>query len=187
MGTAQANQAFAYSIDDHNIARGLFEQAYEPLLKIARCRRRRAVSSPTMMTEDILHDCFLKLSGKTIWQSQEQFMRTANIAIRQVIVDHARKKLTLKHGSGINDFSYDDNEHTLPEYQESPEQILNINDLVNQLEVKMPRLSQVVEARYFAGLTESETASTLGVSERTVRRDWQLAKAWLAEKMDAAV
>ncbi|WP_371192739.1 ECF-type sigma factor [Glaciecola sp. SC05] len=185
MGSAEANSTFEYSTDDRNIARGLFEQAYEPLLKIARNRRRRVGLGATMMTEDILHDCFLKLSGKTIWQSQEQFMRTANLAIRQVIVDHARKKLTLKHGSGKSNFSYNEDDFTLPEYQESPEQILTINDLIDQLEVKMPRLSKVVEARYFAGLTEAETAMSLGVSDRTVRRDWQVAKAWLAEKMDS--
>lgn len=164
------------------MATGLLTQAYEPLLNIARNRRRRVGFNATMMTEDILHDCFLKLSGKTIWQSQEQFMRTACLAIRQVIVDHARKKFTIKRGNGNNNLTYNDNEPVLPEYNETPEQILAINVLLEQLEEKKPRLSKVVDARYFAGLTEAETAIALGVSERTVRRDWQTAKAWLADK-----
>lgn len=183
MSTPETNPNDDYTEEERNMAGSLLEQAYEPLLNIARNRRRRVGFNATMMTEDILHDCFLKLSGKTIWQSQEQFMRTASLAIRQVIVDHARKKLTLKHGSGKSNFTYNDNEPVLPEYSESPEQILAISDLLEQLEAKKPRLSKVVDARYFAGLTEAETASALGVSERTVRRDWQIAKAWLAEKM----
>lgn len=187
MGAPEVNRQFEYTEEDRNIANGLLEQAYESLLTLARTRRRRVVFSSTLMTEDILHECFLKLSGKTIWQSQEQFMRTASLAIRQVIVDHARKKLTVKHGSGETNLAYSENHSVLPEYNETPEQILSINDLLEQLEEKKPRLSKVVDARYFAGLTESETASALGVSERTIRRDWQIAKAWLAEKIDPAV
>lgn len=186
MSATQTNKIEGYSDQERRIASHLLEQAYEPLLRLARNRRRRVAQSATLMTEDILHDCFLKLSGKTVWQSQDQFIRTASLAIRQVIVDHARKKLTVKHGSGNNNLALNEDEALLPEYSETPEQILSINDLLEKLECKKPRLSKVVDARYFAGLTESETAIALGVSERTIRRDWQLAKAWLAEKMDSS-
>lgn len=187
MGSAEVEVTNGYSAYERGIANGFIEQAYDSLLSLARSRRRRAGLSHTMMTEDILHECFLKLSGKTVWQSPEQFMRTASLAIRQVIVDHARRKLTQKRGCGERSLSYDDAESVLPEYKETPEQILIINDLLEQLEAKQPRLSKVVDARYFAAMTEAETASALGFSERTVRRDWQTARSWLAEKMDISV
>ncbi|MBT1451235.1 sigma-70 family RNA polymerase sigma factor [Glaciecola sp. XM2] len=183
----QAGRLSGQSNEDNIIANGLFKDAYDALLTLARNQRRRVGLSATMMTQDILHNCFLKLSGKTIWESEEQFMRTASIAIRQVIVDHARKKLTIKRGSGKQNLTYQDNQTILPEYNETAEQILLINDLLEQLKQKQPRLAKVVDARYFAGLTEAETALALGVSDRTIRRDWRLAKAWLAEKLEASI
>jgi len=138
-----------------------------------------------MMTEDVLHESFLKLSGKTVWQSPEQFLRTASLAIRQVVVDHARSRLALKRGGGAQQIEYVDGDTILPEFNETPEQILIVDDLLQQLEAKQPRLSKIVDARYFAGMTEAETATALGLSERTVRRDWQAARSWLAEKMNA--
>lgn len=179
--------SIGYSTADLTIAEGFVNEAYEPLLQLARARRRRAGLEFTMMTEDILHECFLKLSGHTVWQSSEQFLRTASLAIRQVIVDHARQKLTLKRGAGASNLTYDDSQSVLPEYQETAEQIVELNDLLEQLASKQPRLAKVVDARYFAALTEAETAISLGCSERTVRRDWQAARAWLASKMDMVV
>jgi RNA polymerase sigma factor (TIGR02999 family) len=187
MSAREASRVIEYSDEDNKIADGLFNDAYDALLALARNRRRRVGLSATMMTQDILHNCFLKLSGKTIWQSEEQFMRTASLAIRQVVVDHARKKLTIKRGSGKQNLTYQDDQSVLPEYNETAEQILLINDLLEQLKQKQPRLAKVVDARYFAGLTEAEAALALNVSDRTIRRDWRLAKAWLAAKLEANI
>lgn len=172
-----------YRTEERAIAAGLYESGYESLLALARNRRRRAGFRDTMMTEDILHECFLKLSGQTVWQSPEQFMRTAALAIRQVVVDHARRKLTHKRGNAENNLTYDDETSLLPEFNETPEQIVVLNDLLEQFEQQQPRLAQVFDARYFAGMTEVETASILGMSERTVRRNWQAARAWLADRL----
>lgn len=179
----ESNEVTSYTAQERAIAEGLVDNAYEALLLLARNRRKRAGLSHTMMTEDILHECFLKLSGKTIWQSPEQFMCTASLAIRQVIVDHARRKLTQKRGCGEINLAYEEGDGVLPEYNETPEQIVMVNDLLEKLEATQPRLSKIVDARYFAAMTEAETASALGFSERTVRRDWQTARSWLAEKM----
>ncbi|MEM5517213.1 ECF-type sigma factor [Henriciella sp. AS95] len=178
--------ATGYSDEERKIAGGFIELAYEPLLELARNRRRRAGFHDTMMTEDILHESFMKLSGKTVWQSPEQFLRTASLAIRQVIVDHARRNLTAKRGEGKSAVEYIDDETVLPEFSETPEQILIVNDLLQQLEAAQPRLAKIVDARYFSGMTEAETASAFGLSERTVRRDWQAARNWLAKMMQAA-
>lgn len=172
-----------YSEEEKLIANEFVKSSYQALLTLARSSRRRARCNDTMMTDDILHEAYLKLSSKTVWQSKEQYMRTASLAMRQVIVDHARHKLALKRGGVQTDISYEDGAPVLPEYNETPEQIIVLNDLLERLELKQPRLSVIVDARYFAAMTESETAFALGLSERTVRRDWQTAKAWLAHKM----
>tara|TARA_R110002167_G_scaffold1441_38_gene6997 strand:+ start:4532 stop:5101 length:570 start_codon:yes stop_codon:yes gene_type:complete len=175
-----------YTEDEKAIACEMAKYSYQALLSVARDRRRRSRFHDTMMTDDILHEAYLKLSGKTVWQSQEQYFRTASLAIRQVIVDHARHKIAQKRGGSQVDEVYQEGDGVLPEYNETPEQILVLNDLLARLEQKQPRLSMVVNARYFAAMSETETASALGLSERTVRRDWQLAKTWLANKMTKA-
>lgn len=172
-----------YTDEDRVIAHGFIEESYDVLLELARNNRRRAGFHDTMMTEDILHESFIKLSGKTVWQSQEQFIRTASLAMRQVIVDHARKNLTQKRGGANKDISYEELKEFLPEFNETPEQIVILDNLLKRLEEKQPRLLVIVDARYFAAMTEAETALALGISERTVRRDWQIARAWLADKM----
>ncbi len=172
-----------YSEEERAIAHGFINDSYDVLLGLARANRRRAGFRDTMMTEDILHESFIKLSGKTVWQSQEQFIRTASLAIRQVVVDHARKNLALKRGGSNIDVSYDEQSEFLPEFNETPEQIVILDNLLKKLEEKQPRLLVIVDARYFAAMSEAETALALGISERTVRRDWQIARAWLAKKM----
>ena len=172
-----------YVDDEVRVADGLAAAGYQSLLTLARNRRRRAGFSDTMMTEDVLHESFLKLSGKTVWQSQEHFLRTASLAMRQVVVDHARRKLADKRGGGQAGESFEEAADRVAGFDETPEQIAVIDDLLQQLAEENPRWLRVVDARYFAGLTEPETAALLGLSERTVSRDWKDARAWLAARM----
>ncbi|MEM6820270.1 MAG: ECF-type sigma factor [Pseudomonadota bacterium] len=180
MSETDADRVSGYEPEERRIAEGLVEDAYEALLRIARTRRRRAGFSDTMMTEDVLHESFLKLSGRTIWQSQKHFLKTASLAMRQVVVDHARRKLTQKHGGGQFAVDLEDAENLLAEFSETPEQIVGIAELLGQLAEENERWLQVVDARYFSGMSEAETAEMLGLSERSVRRDWQQARQWLA-------
>ena len=172
-----------YSEDERALADGFVRGAYDVLLDHARKRRRRAGFQDTMMTEDVLQECFLKMSGRQAWQSQEHFLRSAMLAVRQVVIDHARSQLTAKRGEGRRALPLDEVGSLTPEFGETPEQLVIINDLLMQLERENPRWVRVVDARYFNGMTEAETAAVLGVSERTVRRDWQAARAWLETRM----
>lgn len=183
MTRADEDDIGGYAADEIEVAEGLARAGYDALLALARNRRRRAGFSDTMMTEDVLHESFLKLSGRTVWQSQEHFLRTASLAMRQVVVDHARRKLADKRGGGQPDARLDDAAELVAGFGETPEQIVIIDDLLRQMARENPRWSRIVDARYFAGLTEEETAALLGLSERTVRRDWKVARAWLAERM----
>jgi RNA polymerase sigma factor (TIGR02999 family) len=173
-----------YGDDERQMAGRFVEDAYDSLLAHARYRRRRANFRDTMMTEDVLQECFLKMTGQKAWSSPEHFLRSAILAVRQVIVDHARSRLTAKRGSGQRALSLDDAEDLMPEFGESPEQLVIINDLLTRMETENPRWVRVVDARYFSGMSEAETAAILGLSERTVRRDWQAARAWLEAEMD---
>jgi RNA polymerase sigma factor (TIGR02999 family) len=156
---------------------------YETLKQIARAKRRRAGSNQTMLTTDLLHESWLKLRHHDDWENEAHFLHTAALAMRQVLVDCLRKKLSQKRGSGASHLSYEEVAECLPEFSETPEQIVVINNLLDGLGEVKPRLAELVNLRYFGGFTERETARILGITSRTVRRDWLLAKAWLAAEM----
>ena len=164
------------------LAAQLVTENYDRLIRIARQRRRRAGVGDTLRTEDIVHESFRKLDGDQHFVDSDHFMHAATLAMRHIIVDYARKKLAAKRGGGQGHAETDVD--GLPEYSESPEELAAIGDLLERLEQENPRWMRIVDARYFAGFTETETAALLGVSDRTVRRDWTDARAWLAERMD---
>lgn len=172
-----------YTPIDYRIADQYFAECYDALLQIARQRRRRASVQDTFGTVDILHETYLRLTTRPAWDSRQHFLSTAALAIRQVIIDHARRKAAAKRSSGLPDLSLDADERLLPEFNETPEQIVIIGDLLSQLSAAHPRWLKVLDCRYFAGMTETETALALGVSDRTIRRDWADVRNWLAERM----
>lgn len=174
-------ESSGYTEVERSSAAQLFEQHYEDLVRLARGRRRRANMADTLMTQDIVHESFLKLGQNDNWQNSNHFLCSASLAIRHVIIDHARRKLTAKRKVEIADGQIEP--ENIAEYSESPEELVAIGNLMDMLEAAQPRWAKIVDARYFAGMTEDETASMLGISDRTVRRDWTEARAWLAEKV----
>ncbi|MFN7055645.1 ECF-type sigma factor [Hyphomonas sp.] len=172
-----------YALIDQRLADLYFAECYEALLQIARQRRRRSRMHDTFGTVDILHETYLRMTGKPAWQSRQHFLSTAALAMRQVIIDHARRKAAAKRSSGLPDLSLDNDQRVFPEFNETPEQIVVIGDILEQLGEANPRWLRILDCRYFAGMTEAETAETLGVSERTVRRDWVMVRGWLADRM----
>jgi RNA polymerase sigma factor (TIGR02999 family) len=110
-------------------------------------------------------------------------MRASAMAMRQVLVDDVRARLTLRRGEGAAHVPLEEAEHVAA--QDSDERVLAIDEALQRLVALNPRLSQVVECRYFAGYTESETAEVLGISVPTVQRDWVKARAWLHRELGA--
>lgn len=161
----------------------LIVQHYDTLKSIARTKRRRANAGQTLLTTDLLHESWMKIRRKGDWQDEAHFMRTAALAMRHVLIDYARSKLAQKRGENAQHCSYDEIADCLPEFKETPEQIILIADLLKRLADVNPRFVNVVDMRYFGGYTEAETASALGITARTIRRDWKIAKAWLAAEM----
>lgn len=163
----------------------LISMHYETLKQIARAKRRQHRSGQTLLTTDILHECWLRLRNAGHWNDEAHFMRTAARAMRYVLLDYSRKKLSEKRGDGAPHQSYDDIMDGLPEFRESPAEIVEIGDLLGKLSTLNPRYVEIVDMRYFGGYTEKETADILGVTDRTIRRDWTVAKSWLAAEMTA--
>lgn len=180
---AQAH-ASSYSAQERDLATRLIVENYQQLVMIARQKRRRSDGQSTLATIDLLHEGLLKLGTDWHFNSREHLLRSANLAMRCVIVDHARRKQAAKRGGEAVQVDVD--EALLPEFAETPEQVVAIAELMDLLAAENERWMLVVDARYFSGMTEAETALTLGISERTVRRDWQEARQWLARQLGVA-
>lgn len=162
----------------------LLAETYDVLRRIASRQLGRQRPSATLNTTMIVHEAWLKLShdDSRRFADQNHYLATASRTMRQVLVDHARRKLAEKRGSGAEHVNIDD--YQIPGSTAETE-ILDIDAALGALAKKAPDLERIVECRFFAGLTVEETAQALGRSVRTVERDWARARAYLAECLDS--
>lgn len=160
----------------------LIPMVYEELRRTARRELARRRPGDTLDTTALVHEAYLKLvgTGDPAWNDRTHFLAVAATAMRQIIVDHARRRKTARHGGGFHEVSLDER-RLLPD--EQAEDLLALDEALDQLAALNARLSQVVECRFFGGLTVPETAAVLGRSPRTVDRDWKKAKAWLYREL----
>ncbi len=170
-------------LEDAGAARQAAERllglCYDDLKRLARSQRRIAGQRPDLLTTDLLHECYLKIRSKTDWTDRAHFMRTAALAMRQIVIDHARAYSAQKRAGDMPEAEVREIAGWFSSVNENPEEILVVGDLMEKLWTMSGRAARVVECRYFAGFTEEETASALSVSERTIRRDWAWARAWI--------
>jgi RNA polymerase sigma factor (TIGR02999 family) len=117
------------------------------------------------------------------WQDRGHFFAISARAMRRILVDHARRRGAKKRGDGMPVFTLTDIDPAIDQTATHADRILAIDQAVTALGRVQARLAQLVECRYFAGLTEEETAEALGVSVRTVQRDWIRARAWLLKTL----
>jgi RNA polymerase sigma factor (TIGR02999 family) len=162
----------------------LVELVYVELRTIARARMNGEQAGHILTPTGLVHEAYLRLASDANprFQNRAHFFAVAARAMRRILVDHARardaaKRDSAQHGSGPGSL-------TLP-LPLSAEQILALNDALRALAELSPRQCEVVELRYFAGLTEEEVAEVLGVTRRTVNRDWALARTWLHRRMQS--
>ena len=148
------------------------------LHRLAHHYMSRERAGHTLQTTALLNEAYLQLvdDPKRNWQNRTHFMAAAAQLMRRVIVDYAREHRSLKRGGGALKVSLD--EAALVTEKQS-EELLALDEALERLEVQDPRKSQIVELRYFGGLTVEETAEFLKLSHRTVKREWRMAKAWL--------
>lgn len=148
---------------------------HDELIEIARSRRRRHAPQNTLATLEILHEAYLKLDNGYEFSSTRHFLAVASMAMRQVIVDQARQRLAAKRQMTDELLETDDGDQS--------ERIVEISLLLDRMAAVNKRWRQVVDARYFGGMTDQEAAFLLAISERTVRREWNDARRWLATQL----
>jgi RNA polymerase sigma factor (TIGR02999 family) len=162
------------------IARELMPLFYEDLRRVARRERFRVGAGATMQTTALIHDAYLKLQNLAAFNNREHFLRASALAMRHVLVNHARDRLAHKRGGGAPEVSLDEAQDVAAP---TDEVVIEVNDALQRLAQLSPRLAQIVECRFFAGYGEEETALALGLTDRTVRRDWVKARAWLRREL----
>lgn len=154
---------------------------YADLRGIARRERFRAHAGATLCTTALVNEAWLKLQRSHGWQGRQHFLATAALAMRQVLVNDvlARRAAKRSHGLEVVDLDEAADDSSCVD----DETILAVSGAVERLAGLSPRLARVVECRFFAGFSESEAAQALGVTDRTVRRDWLKARAWLYREL----
>ena len=159
----------------------LYSLAYEELRRLARAELRReahASISPTTL----VHEAWLKLRGSYDLHADSplHFKRIAARAMRQVLVDAARRRNARKRGQGVSLVTFDE---ALDHPNAGAEALLALDSALTDLARIHPRQAEMIESRYFGGLSAPEVASLMGLSEATIHRDWRAARAWLAAEI----
>jgi RNA polymerase sigma factor (TIGR02999 family) len=160
----------------------LFTCLYAQLRRLAR-KVRADRPSDTLNTTALVHEAYLKLVRPDLvnWQSRLHFYRVAAKAMRQVLVNAAKARARQKRGGGAPHVAFNEHLHGEPDAPAvSPESLLALNDALMRLAVLDARQAEVVECRFFAGLSVPEVATALDISPSTVKRDWRAARAFLA-------
>lgn len=158
----------------------LMPQVYDELMRIARRHLRRHRPGMTLNTTAVVHEAYLKLAdGRGAWGDRGHFLALASRAMRQLIVDHARRRTAAKRGDGAIHLTLSD----AADMAAAPLDTLAIEQALQGLATLDPMLERVVECRFYAGLNVDETALALGRSTRSVERDWARARAYLFQAL----
>ncbi len=157
---------------------------YQDLRAIAQRRLTAHARGGTLSTTALVHEAWLKLAhgSQVAWKDVTHFLALASVAMRHVLIDRARERSALKRGGERQRISLDVDVLAI---EDQPDALLQLDDALERLEKVEPRLAKVVECRFFGGLTEQETAEALGVTERTVQRDWVKARVLLRRLLDS--
>lgn len=167
---------------DESASEQLLELVYEQLRQIARQRMNNERAGHTLQATALVHEAFMKLVGdeQLSWENRGHFYAACAQAMRRILIDHARKRGAEKRGGGRGKVPL--NVVDLAE-ESDPSQVLALNEAMDELERTDPRSASIVRLRFFAGLDVEETAQVLGLSTRTVMRDWAYARAKLFQMM----
>ena len=167
--------------EDH-AAEELLPLIYDELRRLAAMHMAHQPAGHTLQPTALVHEVWLRMAGEAerSWKDRDHFFAAAAQAMRCILVDHARRKSTVKHGGGQKRVDIEDLElaEATPD-----EKILLMDEALAQLEKEYPERARVVVLKYFGGMTNGEVAETLGISERTVNRHWLCARAWLFRKI----
>lgn len=153
---------------------------YADVRRLARHERRRMGAGDTLQTTALIHEAYLKLLRSSWFNDRAHFLRASALAMRHVLINYARESMTQKRGGGAIVESLTTS-HDIG--VQDDQTLLDVHEALDRLALLDERLAQVVECRFFAGFSEQDTALALGINERTVRRDWTKARAWLRREL----
>lgn len=163
-------------------AASLFSIVYEDLRRIAAGALRHERSDHTLQPTALVHEAYLRLAEEPEgrWENRAHFLAVAARAMRRILVDHARGRNARKRGSGVARFSLEEVEAAAADEELD---LVVLDQALARLSALDPRQGRIVELRFFGGLSVEETGIVVGASPRTVKRDWQIARAWLKREM----
>ena len=181
MTVPEPDSEAASTADQRAALDALFDVAYDELYRLA-SQVRRNDGAATITPTALVNEAWLKLSGTpgTSQLSRLHFRRVAARAMRQVLVEAARRRQAIKRGGELSPVTLDDN---IAAVAETADDLLLLNEALEELARLSPRQSRMIELRFFAGLEITEVAEVLELSEATVHRDWRAARAWLAVRL----
>ncbi len=168
-----------------NLAADLFPRLYDELRKMAVAHLKAERKGHTLQPTALVHEAYLNLSrwNGHPFRGRTHFLAAASVAMRRVLVDHARARKTAKRGGAWRKVTLDE---CAALRDDRVEDVLAVNEALEALARMDPRAARIVEMRFFAGMTEAEVGEALGVSERWVRKQWAFARAWMRRELDRA-
>jgi len=155
---------------------------HHELQVLARAQLRRERPNHTLQATALAHEAYIRLAGleQRDWRDRAHFFGVAAAIMRRILVDHARKRGAQRRGSGAAHVSLDE---ATAAAADSPEELIALDDALARLGALDQRQERIVELRFFTGLSVEETAVALGISARTVKREWAVARAWLRAEL----
>lgn len=173
--------------DDSESIKKVFPLVYDDLRNMAHRQLRRERAGHTMNTTDLVHEAYMKLvkfPPEGEWDGRRHFFGVAARAMRQILVNYAKKKNRQKRGGENQPVEFEEGFYMT---EEKAEELILLDEALSRLEKMNERQGRIVECRYFAGYKVEETAEILGISPATVKRDWTTAKAWLYSQIKQSV
>lgn len=165
----------------------LFQGVYKQLRAMAQEQMGNERSSHTLHATELVHQAYLRLYGRSQinFANEGQFVRAAAEAMRRILIEHARKRGRLKRGGDRQrvEMTFADHGAEPGPLPEDSEQLVALDNALELLNEKDPRAADVIRMRFFAGLSVEQTAQVLGLSERTIKREWEFARAWLRRRL----
>jgi RNA polymerase sigma factor (TIGR02999 family) len=161
----------------------LLPLVYQELHSMAHRQLAARGRGGTLQTKALVHEAYLKLvdQSRADWRDRAHFLAVASIAMRHVLVDRAKARLALKRGGALRRITLDEPEIGV---DDQPDALVQLDEALDRLGEEGPRLARVVECRFFGGLTEEEIAEALGLTVRTVQRDWAKARMMLRRALE---
>lgn len=161
----------------------LYPVIYGELRQLAYGHMNRQEDDHTLSKTDLVHEAYLKMIDQTSinFSDKSHFLAISSKCMRQILIDHARKKYALKRGGKKKDLTFID--EIFSKHEQDAQDLINIDKALNKLEQLNERLSRVVEMRFFGDMSIEDTAEALDVSKSTVKRDWMKARGWLYKEL----